>query len=57
MSCTHPRGKRPLVDAQGIFCAYVCDDCEREVRAKYRPEIFQGYTQADVNEPIEPEGD
>jgi len=44
-----------LNDAQGIFVSYVCDKCEANVKSKYRPEIFTGYTQADVDEPIEPE--
>lgn len=32
--------KRELLDARGIFCAYVCDVCESEKRKGYRPEIF-----------------
>jgi hypothetical protein len=51
--CDHPEGKYPLYDAQGIFIAYVCDRCEDTVRARYRPEIFAGYSQADVDEPID----
>jgi hypothetical protein len=42
-------------DAQGIFLCYVCDKCRDEKLSKYRPEILTGYTQADVDEPIEPE--
>jgi hypothetical protein len=42
-------------DAQGIFLTYVCDSCRDEKLSKYRPEILTGYTQADVDEPIEPE--
>lgn len=49
--CTHPNGRWPLNDAYGIFCAYVCDACEDEVRSRYRPEIFSGAYEAD--EPIE----
>ncbi len=45
----------PLHDAQGIYVQRVCDRCEDRVRARYRPEIFAGYNQADVNEPIEEE--
>ena len=45
----------PLHDYQGIFCSYVCDKCEAAAKAKYRPEMFTGYDQSDVNEPIEPE--
>lgn len=31
----------PLIDARGIFCTYVCGACEKEKKAKYRPEIFE----------------
>ena len=46
-----------LHDSQGIPCGKVCDLCEEATKAKYRPVIFSGYTQADVDEPIEPEDD
>jgi hypothetical protein len=32
--------RRPLVDACGIFCTFVCDQCEPARRARYRSEIF-----------------
>jgi hypothetical protein len=35
-----PATKRPLYDARGIFCAYVCDQCEEKVRSHYRTDIF-----------------
>lgn len=38
--CHAHLSRRPLHDARGIFCAYVCDGCETEVRARYRPDIF-----------------
>lgn len=44
-----------LYDAQRIYCGRVCDRCVAKRKARYRPEIFRGYTQADVDEPIEPE--
>jgi hypothetical protein len=47
----------PEYDAQGIYLTRVCDRCERASLAGYRPEILSGYTQADVDEPIEPEPD
>lgn len=46
---------RELYDAQRIYIARVCDSCEPRVRARYRPEIFAGYDQGDVDEPIEPD--
>jgi hypothetical protein len=44
----YPRGCRcgsklrpyPLLDARGIFVAYVCGVCESTVRKKYRQDIF-----------------
>ena len=42
-------------DAQGIYLARVCDLCVDAVLSKYRPEILTGYTQADVDEPIDEE--
>lgn len=31
-----------IVDAAGIFCAFACDKCEDEKRAKFDPRIFDG---------------
>lgn len=42
-------------DAQGIPLCLACDRCRAEKLARYRPEILTGYTQADVDEPIEPD--
>jgi hypothetical protein len=49
-----PGQSRPLYDARGIYCCRVCDRCEEEKRARYRPEIFSdaGY---DADEPIDEE--
>jgi len=40
-------------DAQGIPLCKVCEDCEREKLSRYNPVILRGYTQEDVDEPIE----
>jgi len=40
-------------DAKGIPLCRVCSDCENEKLGRYRPEILSGYTQHDVDEPIE----
>lgn len=40
-------------DAKGIPLCRVCPKCEKEKLSKYRPEILSGYTQDDVDEPIE----
>jgi hypothetical protein len=50
-----PRRSWPEYDAQNIYLTRVCPTCEAAKLATYRPEILTGYTQADVDEPIEPE--
>lgn len=42
-------------DAQGIPLCKVCDLCVTAKLSTYRPEILSGYTQADVDESIEPD--
>jgi hypothetical protein len=42
-------------DAQGCYLCRVCDKCRDAKLSRYRPCILTGYTQADVDEPIEPE--
>jgi hypothetical protein len=54
MSCPHTREDSYwLYDAQGILIARVCASCKATVKARYRPEIFTGYSQADVDERID----
>jgi len=38
--CGSGKLKRPLYDARGIFCCYVCDACEKKKRRSYRSDIF-----------------
>lgn len=40
-------------DAQGIYLCRVCSVCQEAKLSRYRPCILSGYTQADVDEPIE----
>lgn len=47
-----PATRHPLHDARGIFCGYVCKDCEKEVRAQFRAEIFSD-SQYPADEPID----
>ena len=42
-------------DAQGIPLCKVCDNCKEEKLKSYRPCILSGYSQSDVDEPIESE--
>jgi hypothetical protein len=39
----------------GSPLARVCPKCKAEKLKKFRPEILTGYSQKDVDEPIEPE--
>ncbi len=55
-NCGSGQEKYAVHDAQGIFLCYVCSKCEKEKLSIYKPEILTGYTQANVNEPIEPDG-
>jgi len=45
----------PEFDAKGIYLCRVCEVCREAKLAGFRQEILTGYTQADVDEPIEPE--
>lgn len=56
VQCDHTREESWWeYDGQGIPLCRVCDKCEKAALARYRPEILTHYTQADVDEPIEPE--
>ena len=39
-SCGSGLPRYELLDAAGIFCAYVCDFCEEEKKSKFNPTIF-----------------
>lgn len=60
--CEHGHGSTytwHLTDSRGIPLSLplVCERCEDywwdQARAKYRPEILDGYDQSDVDEPID----
>lgn len=44
-----------LHDYQGIPCAKVCPGCEERVKARYKSWVFTGYSELDLDEPLEPE--
>ncbi len=44
--------RRELRDARGIFCTFICDRCEQEVRGRYRADIFEDANYW-ADEPIE----
>ena len=39
-SCGSGLSRRDLTDARGIFCTFVCDQCEGRKRERYQPHIF-----------------
>ena len=41
-----------LTDARGIFCCYVCDECEDRKMETYRVEVFTDAAY-EADEPIE----
>jgi len=43
------------LDCQGIFKFYYCEKCEDTKMNRYVPNTWTGYTQADCDEPIEPD--
>jgi hypothetical protein len=51
-NCGSGLPRRELVDARGIFCAFVCDKCEKKKRAGFRPDIFTD-SQYWTDEPVE----
>ena len=53
--CGSGEPRRELIDARGIFCTFVCDKCEKQKRAKFRPDIFTD-SQYWTDEPVEEEG-
>lgn len=40
-------------DGRGIYLTRTCEKCHEEKMSRYRPEILEYYTQADVDEQIE----
>ena len=51
-SCGSGKPRRSLHDARGIFCAFVCDDCEPQKRAHFRADIFTN-PDYEAEEPID----
>lgn len=54
-TCGSGEPRRELVDARGIFCTFVCDSCERQKRAKFRPDIFTDSNYW-TDEPVDEDG-
>lgn len=52
--CGSGEPRRELKDARGIFCTFICDECEKEKRAEFRPDIFEDSNYW-TDEPVEPE--
>ena len=52
--CGSGKERYGLSDARGIFCCYMCEDCEKEKRSRYRAEVLVN-SNYECDEPIEPE--
>ncbi len=48
------RPAQDVYDGQGIFLCRACSKCRAEKMRPFRSEILADYTQADVDEAIEP---
>lgn len=53
--CGSGKDRYELVDAAGIFCCYVCADCEEQERKRYNPKVFTDWYDADQPEPHWPD--
>lgn len=53
-NCGSKKQPEALFDARGIYVAKVCHDCIKDVKSKYRPEIFTG-SDYETSEDIEPD--
>lgn len=53
-ACGSGLPRRELVDARGIFCAFVCDRCEKKKRSGFRADVFTDSSYW-ADEPIEAE--
>ena len=42
-NCGSGNIRYPIYDGYGIFLSYVCETCEADVTAKYRPDIMERY--------------
>lgn len=49
-NCGSGKPRYDLTDAAGIFCKFVCEDCEEKVKATYNPKIFTNWYDADKSE-------
>lgn len=52
--CGSGEPREELIDARGIFCCFMCSNCEQEKRNRHRADIFDD-NQYETDEPIENE--
>jgi hypothetical protein len=50
--CGSGQTRHDLYDARGIFCTFICDACEDEKRARYRPDVLTD-PNYEASEPID----
>lgn len=54
-NCGSGKERYELNDAAGIFCSFVCEDCEETKKKKYNPRIFEEWYDADKPDVYYPE--
>jgi len=40
-NCGSGKESEELLDARGIYCCRICDECEEERRARYRADVLE----------------
>lgn len=50
--CDSGKPREELIDARGIFCCFICSECEQDKRGRYRADIFED-DQYETDEPVE----
>ena len=53
--CGSGKPRYELIDAAGLFCAFVCEDCEAKEKQKWNPRIFEDWYDPDQNDVYYPE--
>ena len=59
-SCGSNEPRYDLIDARGIFCCYVCDECKLRKALRYRVEVLEDpnyYCDEEIGDDIDEERD
>lgn len=53
--CGSKKPRYELVDAAGVFCCFICEDCLEKKKSSYNPKIFEQWYDPDKPEPRFPD--